>query len=375
MSEVLEYLEDHRGAMLSDLEEFVTRETPSLDKARTDDFTRYLADYAAGLGGEVKVLPAEERGDHVRVSWGERAGERPVLVLGHFDTVWPAGTLERMPFAVEEGIGRGPGIFDMKGGLVQGFWAIRALRETGGLDRPVVFFCNSDEETHSMTSRPLIEEEARQAAVALVLESSGKGRLTTARKGVGWFEVEVTGRESHAGTNPFGGVSAVDELARLTLELHGHNDRETGTTVNVGVVEGGTRANVVPGRAWAQVNLRVVSEEEAERMTRVIHGLKPHNEGAKVEVTGGIKRPPMERTESTAALFEHARKLAAELGFELEEQMSGGGSDGNFCAAVGTPVLDGLGAVGGGAHAEHEHVYVETMPRRAALVARLIQTV
>lgn len=374
MSEILGYLTDNHSKMLRDLEEFVTRETPTMDKARTDEFAEFLADYARGFGGEVEILPATERGNHVRVSWGGESGEKPILLLGHFDTVWPVGTLEWMPFRVEDGVGRGPGIFDMKGGLVQGFWAVRALREVAGVDRHIVFFCNSDEETHSTTSRPLVEKEAREASAALVLESSTEGRLTTARKGVGWFDVRVTGREAHAGVNPFDGVSAIDELARVVLELHGHTDAETGTTVNVGVVEGGTAGNVVAGSARANVNLRAVDEQEARRMETEILGLEPHNEGAVVEVSGGMKRPPMERGESTATLLEHARKLAGEMGFELEEHMSGGGSDGNFCAALGTPTLDGLGAVGKGAHAESEHILVEKMPERAALVARLLQT-
>ena len=360
--------------MLRDLEEFVTRETPTMDKARTDDFAGFLADYAGDLGGEVEILPAKERGNHVRASWGEKNGEKPILLLGHFDTVWPAGTLERMPFRIEDGVGRGPGIFDMKGGLVQGFWAVRALREVAGMDRNIVFFCNSDEETHSTTSRPLVEKEAKEAAAALVLESSTDGKLTTARKGVGWFDVRVTGREAHAGVNPFDGVSAIDELAHVILKLHGYTDAETGTTVNVGIVEGGTAGNVVAGSAYANVNLRVVDEQEAERMEAEILGLQPHNERAVVKVSGGMKRPPMERGESTARLIEHARKLAEEMGFGLEEHMSGGGSDGNFCAALGTPTLDGLGAVGKGAHAESEHILVGKMPERAALVARLIQT-
>lgn len=374
MNEILKYLTDNQSKMLRDLKEFVTRETPTLDKARTDEFAEFLADYARVLGGEVEILPATERGNHVRVSWNEKSGEKPILLLGHFDTVWPVGTLERMPFRVEDGVGRGPGIFDMKGGLVQGFWAVRALRKVAGADRHIVFLCNSDEETHSTTSRPLVEKEAKEASVALVLESSTEGRLTTARKGVGWFDVRVTGREAHAGVNPFEGVSAIDELARLVLDLHGYTNVETGTTVNVGVVEGGTAGNVVAGSARASVNLRAVDEQEARRMEAEILGIEPHNEGAEVKVSGGMKRPPMERSESTAKLLEHARRLAGEMGFELEEHMSGGGSDGNFCAALGTPTLDGLGAVGKGAHAWSEHILVERMPERAALVARLLQT-
>lgn len=375
MSKLLQYLSEHRSDMLEDLEEFVTRESPSYDKERMDAFAEFLTGYAKGLGAEVERIPVEERGDHLKITWGKENGERPILVLGHFDTVWPAGTLETMPFRVEDGVARGPGVFDMKGGLVQGFWAMKALRELTDFERPVVFFCNSDEEAHSYFSRDLIETEARNARAALVLESSNGGNMTTSRKGVGVFEVEVTGRESHAGSNPFKGVSAIDEMSRIVLDLHSHTDAETGTTVNVGTIEGGTVVNVVAGKARAKVNLRVMDEREAGRMTEVIRGVETHRDGAEVSVGGGMVRPPMVRTEGVANLFEKARSIASELGFELGETMSGGGSDGSFAAAVGTPTLDGMGAVGQGAHATHEQVRIETMPQRAALVAHMLQEV
>lgn len=376
MSEILQYLTDHREDIVADMEEFVTRETPSTDKPRLDDFNQFLGSYARALGAEVEVVPVAERGDHLRVEWREPGDDRePVLLVGHFDTVWPVGTLEKMPFRVEGETAYGPGLFDMKGGLVQGFWAVRALRETGNLDRPVVFFCNSDEEVHSIYSRSYIEEESKAARAALVLESSYGGQLTTARKGAGSFMVEVTGREAHAGSNPFAGISAIEELAHLVIELHAHTDRESGTTVNVGVIEGGTRVNVVAGRASAAVNLRAVTEEEAERMTQVIYELQPKNPKAEITVTGGMVRPPMERDENIARLYELSRQLGAELGMEVQERMSGGGSDGNFSAGLGVPTLDGLGAAGQGAHATNEHIDLSTIPTRTALLARLIQEV
>jgi glutamate carboxypeptidase len=375
VSEILQYLTDHHADMLDDLEEFVTRESPSYDKARMDAFAEFLAGYAKGLGAEVEKIPIAERGNHLRITWGDETSEKPILILGHFDTVWPAGTLDEMPFRVEDGVARGPGVFDMKGGLVQGFWAMKALRELTDFTRPVVFFCNSDEEAHSYFSRDLIEAEARKARAALVLESSNGGRMTTSRKGVGVFEVEVTGRESHAGSNPFTGISAIDEMARLVLELHSHTNPDTGTTVNVGTIEGGTVVNVVAGKARAKVNLRVMDENEAARMSEVIRGVETHHEEAKVEVRGGIVRPPMVRSEGVANLFEEARSIAADLGFDLEETMSGGGSDGSFAAAMGIPTLDGMGAVGQGAHAVHEQVKVDKMPERAALVAHMIRSV
>ncbi|MGH3087389.1 MAG: M20 family metallopeptidase [Rubrobacteraceae bacterium] len=375
MSKILRYLRDHHRDMLDDLEEFVTRESPSYDKGRMDAFAEFLAGYAKGLGAEVETIPIAERGNHLRVTWGDENAEKPILILGHMDTVWPAGTLEEMPFRIEDGFARGPGVFDMKGGLVQGFWAMKALGELTGFDRPVVFLCNSDEEAHSYFSRDLIEEEARGARAALVLESSNGGRMTTSRKGTGVFEMEVTGRESHAGSHPFKGISAIDEISRLVLELHSHTNPKTGTTVNVGTIEGGTVVNVVAGKARAKVNLRVVDEAEAERMTGIIRSLKPRREEAVVEVRGGMVRPPMERHEGVAGLFERAKNIAGNLGFDLDETMSGGGSDGSFAAAVGVPTLDGMGAVGGGAHATNEHIKVDAMPQRAALVAHMLREI
>lgn len=311
----------------------------------------------------------------MRLRWGNPDAGRPVLLLGHYDTVWPAGTLQEMPFEVEGGTAAGPGIFDMKCGLVQGLWAARALREAAYVERPVVLFCNSDEELGSRSSRTLIEEEAREAAAVLVLEPSQDGDLKTARKGAGRFRVSVTGRPAHAGSDPGRGVSAIEELARLTLELHGRSDPRTGTTLNVGVIDGGTRWNTVAAQASAEVGLRVVTAAEAERMTEIIFDLEPHREGSEVRVEGGMIWPPWERTETTVDLFRKARRLANELGFDVGEVLAGGASDGCFCAALGVPVLDGLGAVGGGAHAVDERVEVASMPSRAALVALLMASI
>ncbi len=375
MDLALKYLRDHREGMLEDLRVFVERETPSTEKDLLDDFARFLAGHAAEAGGEAEILPDAIFGDHVRVRWDGEDGREPILLLGHYDTVWSAGTLETMPFGISGGMATGPGVFDMKCGLVQGFWAVRTLREVLGVERPLVFLCNSDEEVGSPGSRGLIEEEARQAANVLVLEPSLDGALKTARKGVSRYRVHVTGRSAHAGLDPTGGASAIDELARLVLELHGHSDPEgTGTTVNVGVVAGGTRYNVVAAEASAEVDVRAVTRAEAERMKGVFAKLGPRNPEATVSMEGGEVWPPMERTSEIGRLYERARGLATELGFDLGEGLAGGASDGCLCAAVGVPVLDGLGAVGGGAHARDEHVEVESIPLRAALVARLLQT-
>lgn len=370
-----DFLQQHQDAMVRDLAEFVVRESPSTDKVLLDQFADFLSDYASSAGGHPEIIPMDEAGNHVRVSWGQVGKQAPILLLGHFDTVWPQGTLQEMPFQVEDGIATGPGIFDMKSGLVQGFWAVRTLREVTGVERPVIFFCNSDEETGSPTSRSLIEQEAARAAAVFVLEPSHSGALKTARKGVGIFHAELVGKPSHAGLDPLAGVSAIEELAHLTLDLHALSNRDTGTTVNVGVVTGGTRSNVVAANAQAEIDLRVATEIEAGTMTERILGWKPHHPEIQARLTGGMNRPPMERTEGTAQLFRQAQELAGVLGFDLSEVQVGGGSDGNFCAVLGVPVLDGLGAVGGGAHARDEHVVVDDMPLRTVLVTRLLETV
>ena len=371
---ILRFLQEHEEEMLEDLRLFVEQETPSTEKKLLDDFARFLADYAATVGGRAEILPAVGSGNHVRIRWDDEGSGPPIFLLGHYDTVWAEGTIKEMPFGVRGDIATGPGVFDMKCGLVQGFWAVRALREVPGIKRPMVFVCNSDEEVGSPTSRALIEEEARGAATVLVLEPSLGGALKTARKGVGRYSVRVTGRPSHAGLDPEGGISAIEEMARLVLELHGHTDHRSGTTVNVGVIGGGTRYNVVAAEAFAEVDVRAVTVAEAERMNEILLSLEPQHGEADVRVQGDVIWPPMERTAKIAELFNHARSLAGEIGFDLEEGLAGGASDGCLCAALGVPVLDGLGAVGGGAHAVDEHVEVASMVPRAALVARLLET-
>lgn len=373
MAAVIRYLKEHRDEMLADLEAFVERETPSEDKGLLDSFADYLAQYAERrTEGRATVLSHEVAGNQVRVEWGAENGESPILLLGHYDTVWPAGTLESMPFAVRGDTASGPGVFDMKCGLVQGFWGVKALREAAGLRRRVVLVCNSDEECGSPHSRPLIEEAAKEASATLVLEPSLAGALKTSRKGESCYLVRVRGRAAHTGLDPEKGVSAVEELARLVRELHGHNDPASGTTVNVGVIRGGSRHNVVAAEAEAEVDVRFVVPEEQRRMDTLVRGLRTRIPGASIEVEGGEVWPAMQRNEKIAGIFEVARRVGEELGVEVGEAAAGGSSDGCFCAALGVPVLDGLGAVGAGAHAEDEHAVPSRMPERAALISGLL---
>jgi glutamate carboxypeptidase len=372
---LLAELRRRQGEMLESLAGLVGHESPSAHKDELDSLARVIAARFETLGASARVVANPAGGDHLLLRFeGASPTARPGLVLGHFDTVWPLGTLPERPFRVEDGCAYGPGSYDMKAGIVLAEFAFRAIRALGlAAPRPVVLLLTSDEEVGSPTSRGLIEEHARASAYALVLEPPlAGGRLKTARKGVGRFTLEVTGRPAHAGVEPEKGVSAVGELAHQVLALHGLNDVAAGTMVNVGVVHGGTVANVIAARATAEVDVRARSLAEARRVESALLGLRPVLAGASVSVRGGFNRPPMERTPQVAALFERAQRIGRSLGLELGEGATGGGSDGNFTAALGVPTLDGLGAPGAGAHAENEHVEVAGLPERAALLAALI---
>jgi glutamate carboxypeptidase len=299
------------------------------------------------------------------------------MVLGHLDTVYPLGTLAKMPFRVAAGCAWGPGSFDMKAGLVMGLHAIDALKAVGlPMHKRVVFLWTSDEEIGSGTSRKLIENEARRSSAVLVLEPSfgSEGRLKTSRKGVGSAELIVTGRAAHAGINPEDGVNAVHELSLQIGQLMKMNDPRRGITVQATVVSGGSVSNVVPDRASAQVDIRFTHLTDAPALDRKLHSLRPILKGAKLEVRGGVNRPPLERTPAVKALFLHAQSLMRECGLRLGEAATGGGSDGNFTSALGIPTLDGLGAVGDGAHTPREHIVIRKLPERAALLAGLLAT-
>ncbi|MDT8070530.1 MAG: M20 family metallopeptidase [Terriglobia bacterium] len=360
------------------LREFVESESPSHDKALVDAFgTRVAAEFEK-LGGKVEWAPQLDAGGVLRVTFEAAAHKRPILLLGHLDTVYEPGSLERMPCRVAGGKMYGPGVFDMKGGIVMMLLAIAALKEQHGrLPRPVIVLLNPDEEVGSRVSRKITEKLAKKCAAVLVLEPSAgpNGKCKTARKGVGDYRLRVTGVSAHAGLDFQKGANAITELAHQLTKIAALTDLKRGTTLNPGIIRGGTRTNVVPDLAEAEFDIRITSRKEGERIDRKIRALKPRDKRCKLEISGGVNRNPFERTKEVAALYGKAHDIAAELGFELEETSVGGGSDGNFTAGVGVPTLDGLGAVGDGAHALHEHVILQEIPRRAALVARLIETI
>lgn len=377
---LLNHYTARRDAILNSIKELVERESKSREESRLNEIAGFVAGQLSEIGGQVELIPQPGYGTHLRAGFdfGHDRAERSVLVVGHLDTVWPVGALERMPFRVTpEGHAHGPGIFDMKSGVAIIIESLRTIVSWRMVTkRPVVLLLTCDEEIGSKTSRQLIEEEAKNAAAALILEPPAPGGVVkTGRKGIGTFTVRALGRAAHAGLDPEKGVNAIVELAHQTLRLAALNDYEGGSTVSVGLIEGGSALNVIPASASAKVDVRFWTPEDGERLVAAIRGLTPATAGARIEVSGGINRPPMPRSELNIALYEHARGLAAELGFDLKDAVVGGGSDGNFIAAVGAPVLDGLGVDGAGAHAEHEHIVIDDIPRRAALLTRLMQTV
>jgi glutamate carboxypeptidase len=380
MRQILRELRGREREMLGLLERLVECESPSHDKAAVDRAGRIVASEWRKRGAKVNLLRQAARGNHVRAELFLGKG-RPVgqiMVLGHVDTVYPLGTIRNMPFRVSGGRAWGPGTFDMKGGIVLALAAVDALREVGAQPRKrLVFLWTSDEEIGSETSRVAIESEARKSDAVLVLEPSfgREGRLKTARKGVGGVEIIVTGRSAHAGIDPEKGVNAVHELALQIERLIRLNNPKHGITVQATVIEGGTVTNVVPAHARAEVDIRYARMADAREIDRKLRGLKAILKGARVEVRRGPNRPPLERTAGVRGLFKRAQMLMREMGLPLGEAATGGGSDGNFTAAMGVPTLDGLGAVGDGAHSPREHVVIRALPERAALIAGLLATV
>jgi glutamate carboxypeptidase len=369
---LLDYCRDHRDWLLELIHTLIRIESPTDDKAAVDRCGAVLAERLRDLGATVSVVPQSAAGNHLFARFGR--GPRQVLVIGHFDTVWPIGQLGRMPIREEAGRLHGPGVLDMKAGISLGMLATRAvLALAPPADARVTMLWTTDEETGSDTSRALIEAEARESEAVLVLEPAlAGGALKTARKGIGQYELTVHGVSAHAGVDPRKGVNAIRELALQVLAVDAIRDLDRGISVNVGVISGGTRSNVVPDLASAAVDVRAETLADADTIDRRMRALGAQMPGARLEVSGGFNRPPMERSAGVVRLFEMARACAAEIGVALEEGATGGGSDGNFTAALGVPTLDGLGAVGDGAHALHEHVELDALPTRAAIIASLL---
>ncbi len=378
MHPYLRHLKDKQAEIIALIKEMVECESPSDSAEGVNRFVDLVVEKTRDIAQAKVIRPhIKTYGNHLRLEF-KIAGrkKRPqILGVGHSDTVWPAGTLKSMPF--REGDGRlwGPGVLDMKAGLAFFIYAVRTLREFDvNLDRDVVLWIVSDEEVGSITSHYSTKQEAKQSELVLVLEPGTglSGKLKTARKGVGVYTMWIEGRASHAGVDFGNGASAIVEAARQIEKIAGLTDLKRGTTVNPGLVSGGTRTNVVAAEARVEVDIRVMRAKDAERLDRNFRALRPVDKRCRIRVEGGLNRPPMERTRAIAKLFQSAKKMGAELGIKLEESLTGGGSDGNFTAAIGVPTLDGLGAVGEGAHAVNESILVDRIPDRVALLARLV---
>lgn len=376
-------LAHEEGPLIDWIRELVEIESPSDNKTAVDRCTEVVAQIALRLGGRVRRHRQRSFGDvlELRFAAAKRTAQKlasapsPVMLLGHLDTVWPLGTIHSMPFRIAGRRLWGPGVLDMKAGVAMGLLAVKILLERDALGRPVIFLLNSDEEVGSTVSRPITEQLAKECAAVFVLEPAQglAGAYKTARKGVGDYTLRVRGVAAHAGVDFIRGHSAIHELAWQLEKVRGFTDLDRGLTVNAGVIRGGTRTNVVAAEAEAQIDVRIARAKDAARIDRRMRGLRVRDRGCVLEVEGGMNRPPMERSRATAALFHRAATLAAKTGLQLTEAATGGGSDGNFTAALGVPTLDGMGAVGEGAHASHESVLVQHLIPRTALLAEMIR--
>jgi glutamate carboxypeptidase len=371
-----EYINANEQAMLDVLRQLVDHETPSTDKPALDGYAQLIAARFKDLGAETRLYPKPDNGNQLKITFNQdgTAVKKPCLLLCHYDTVWPLGTIKAQPFHFENDKAFGPGIYDMKASHVMAEFALRGIIELGyKLPRPVEILFTSDEEIGSPTSRQLIEEHALSSEFVLVLEPpTAEGALKTARKGVGGYILQVEGRAAHAGSQPELGISAINELAHQIIYLENLADLEQGTTINVGVVKGGTRSNVIAAHAEAEIDLRVWTPQEAERIETALENLQPAAAGVELRVVGEMNRPPMEHTEAIVELFHWVQKIGENLGLAIQEGSTGGGSDGNFTAALGVPTLDGLGAMGDGAHAVHEHILVSHLAPRTGLLAAIL---
>lgn len=373
MPDLLRYFQDQEDTMVAELSDLARIESPSHDKAAVDQMSSRVREIFLASGAEVQRFPGAQTGDMVLGVWGGAHQAKPITLLCHMDTVWPLGTLAQMPVRRADGKLFGPGAYDMKAGIVI---ALTALRGLSALRQPTIapvqILCTGDEEIGSNASRAKIEELAAQSQLVLVLEPSIPGGvIKTARKGVGEYTIRVEGRAAHAGADHKKGRNAIEEMAHQILALQALTDYDRSTTVNVGVIKGGSASNVVPASCEVEIDFRVTQMDEVERLGKAIDNLKPALEGTKLHITGGLNRPPMVRDERMIATFEKARQIGARHNMTLVEGSAGGASDGNFTAFI-TPTLDGLGADGDGAHATHEHVLISSLTQRAALVAALL---
>jgi glutamate carboxypeptidase len=376
----LRHFQKRQSEIVETIRQLVELESPSDVKQSVDRVGTVLASRFGELGGRIRFHADEKFGKHLQIDFRPRGNKsKPVLLLGHMDTVYPIGTISKMPCLVSKGRVWGPGVLDMKVGIALALHVIEAMLEwnNGKLTRPLTLLLVSDEEVGSASSRPVTERLAGEAEAVLVLEPAYglHGAVKTARKGVGEYTLQITGVAAHSGLDFEKGQSAVIELAHQILEISKLVDPESGVTLNVGKISGGTRVNVVPATATAAIDVRVASAKDGTEVDRKLRALKPFNLHCSVSISGRMNRPPLERTDAVAGLYFKARDVAQQLGWDLAEAAVGGGSDGNFTAALGVPTLDGLGAVGEGAHAEHESVVIEELPRRAALLAGLIERV
>jgi len=372
MQSILEFCLQEQPRLVETLEGLVRLESPSTDKNAVDRCGAELERRLRAMGARVTRLEREKAGDHLRAEFGGGPGQ--VLILTHFDTVWPVGQLDRMPLRLEAGRLYGPGVYDMKGGIAIALLAVRALQAIAPERLPhLVMLLTTDEEIGSLTSKNAIEDEARRSDAVLVMEPSGpdNGHLKTARKGCAAYELRVRGIAAHSG-EPHKGVSAVLELADQLLAIERLGDMARDVTITACMAGGGVRANIVPDEAWALLDARVPRSEDGAVVEEALRALQPRRPGARLAISGGVERPPLERTPAVIRLFEMARSVGAEIGLDIREGASGGVSDGNFTAALGVPTLDGLGAVGAAAHAANEHVQVGALAPRAALVAGLL---
>lgn len=367
--ELLSHFQSLKQQTLQTLSYLVQLETPSGNVSKSAAFSANYSQMLREAGCIVDEIPSET-GTSLIARYNDSSSSTPLLIITHSDTVWPDGTLEVMPFRIDDDMAYGPGVYDMKASLAVMLQVFRVLE----CRHPVHLFVSCDEESGSTTTRGTIEALASKSMAALVLEPPlAQGGVKTARKGIGSFRVKAIGRAAHAGLEPEKGISAILELSHQILELHRLNDTSRGVSLNVGLVSGGSLANVVSAEATAEIDVRCWTLKDQHDIERRILNLRPHLEGAKLEITGSFTRPPMERSDAIAKLYHLARRLGEELGLELTEGAVGGGSDGNFVAALGKPVLDGLGPEGGGAHAQNEHIIISRLPQRAALITRIIE--